>query len=185
MTIKQFEFLLKDGRKAAIRSPKVEDWKNLIDYLFKATSETDFLLATPEECSKYTEELEKTFIENANNSPAAYMLVCEVDSHIVGTARIDFYTHTKTKHRARVAVAILRDYWSQGIGSAFFKEMISLAEANKDTTQLELEFVEGNERAKALYEKFGFEIFGFIPNSIRRKDGTLVKEYMMVKEIVR
>ena len=63
--------------------------------------------------------------------------------------------------------------------------MIHLAESKPEVIQLELEFIEGNERAKALYEKFGFKIYGYIPNSIRQKDGTLLKEYLMIKEIKR
>ena len=185
MIIEQYEFLLKDGRRATMRSPRVDDAQNLINYLVKATGETDFLLARPEECASYTEEYERSFIENANNSNSSYMLVCLVDNQIVGTARIDFYTHIKTKHRARVAVAILRDYWGLGIGSCFFNKMIEIAKANPDIRQMELEFIEGNERAKALYEKFGFKIFGFRPNSIRSKDGTFVKEYFMIKELDR
>ena len=185
MIIEEFTFLLKDGRTAIIRSPKIEDSQDLINYLIKATSETNFLLATPEECSSYTVEYEKAFIENVNNSNNAYMLVCLIDNQVVGTARIDFYTHIKTKHRARVAVAVLCDYWGQGIGSRFFEEMIRLAEVNQDVTQLELEFIEGNERAKGLYEKFGFKVYGFIPNSIKQKDGTLLKEYLMIKELKR
>ena len=185
MIIEQFDFLLKDGRRATIRSPKVEDAQNLIKYLVKATGETDFLLATPEECSSYSDEYERSFIENANSANNSYMLVCQVDNQIVGTARIDFYTHIKTKHRARVAVAVLRDYWGQGIGSRFFNEMISIAESKPEVSQLELEFIEGNERAKALYEKFGFKVIGYIPNSIRQKDGSLLKEYLMIKEMKR
>ena len=185
MIIKQLSFTLKDGREAVIRSPQVEDWKELIAYLTQAASETDFLLTTPEECSKYSEKYEKAFIEATNNSDNAVMLMCLIDHKIVGTSRIEWKTHIKTKHRARIGIAILKDYWGLGIGSTFFKEMIRIALENKDLLQLELEFVDGNERAKALYEKFGFKIFGFIPNSIRAKDGSLRKEYMMIKELDR
>ena len=37
---------------------------------------------------------------------------------------------------------------------------------------MELEFTKGNERAKALYEKFGFEIVSEKPNVYKLKDGT-------------
>lgn len=185
MIINQFSFQLKDGRTATIRSPREEDYQNLIDYLTKATGETDFLLTTPEECSKYTPEFEKAFIKATNDSPFATMLLCVVDNQIAGTARIEQLSHVKTKHRARVAVAVLEDYWRQGIGSMFFKTMIDIAYKNQEIQQLELEFIEGNERAKGLYEKFGFKVYGFIPNSIKQKDGTLLKEYLMIKELKR
>ena len=60
MIIEQYEFLLKDGRRATMRSPRVDDAQNLINYLVKATGETDFLLARPEECASYTEEYERS-----------------------------------------------------------------------------------------------------------------------------
>ena len=51
--------------------------------------------------------------------------------------------------------------------------------------KLELEFTEGNSRARALYEKMGFRITGVKPNAIRLKDGTLLNEYSMIREIER
>ena len=46
--------------------------------------------------------------------------------------------------------------------------------------QLELDFVEGNTRAQALYEKMGFKIVAERPNAIRLRDGRLLKEYSMI-----
>ena len=66
-----------------------------------------------------------------------------------------------------------------------FREMIRIAEENPDLLQMELEFVEGNIRARALYEKMGFRIAGVHPNAIRLKDGTLLNEYSMIREIRR
>ena len=63
--------------------------------------------------------------------------------------------------------------------------MIRIAEANPDILQVELDFIEGNARARALYEKMGFRITGVRPNAIRLKDGTLLNEYSMIREIKR
>ena len=49
--------------------------------------------------------------------------------------------------------------------------------------QIELDFIEGNTRARRLYEKMGFRITGVKPDAIRLKDGTLVNEYMMLKRL--
>ena len=43
--------------------------------------------------------------------------------------------------------------------------------------------MEGNERARALYEKYGFKIVGERPNAFKLKDGRLLKEYFMQKEL--
>lgn len=64
-------------------------------------------------------------------------------------------------------------------------EMIKIAENNPKILQMELDFIEGNSRARALYEKMGFRITGINFNAIRQKDGTLCNEYSMIREINR
>ena len=91
----------------------------------------------------------------------------------------------KTRHRAVVAIALLKEFWHQGIGTRLFQELIRIAEENEHILQMELDFVEGNSRARALYEKMGFRITSVKPNAIRLKDGTLLNEYSMVREIKR
>ena len=50
---------------------------------------------------------------------------------------------------------------------------------------MELGLIEGNVRARHLYEKMGFRISGVHPNAIRLRDGTMLNEYMMVKTLNR
>ena len=84
-----------------------------------------------------------------------------------------------------IGIALVKDYWNQGIGTVMMQEMIRIAEANPDILQVELDFIEGNTRARALYEKMGFRITDVRPNAIRLKDGTLLNEYSMIREIKR
>ncbi len=102
---------------------------------------------------------------------------------MAGNCQIALKTNIKTRHRAAVAIALLKEYWNQGIGTRMFQEMIRIAEESPNILQMELEFVEGNTRARALYEKMGFRITGVKPNAIRLKDGTLLNEYAMIREI--
>lgn len=185
MIIDAFEYTLKDGRKALIRSPKEEDIQGVLDYLFTSAGETEFILRYPEECCKYTLEGERDLFEKINSSDNEAMLVCLVDGKVAGNCQISWSKGIKTKHRATVAIALLKDYWNQGIGTRLLQELIRIAETNKDIIQIELDYVEGNFRARALYEKMGFRISGVRPNAIRLKDGTLLNEYSMIKEIKR
>jgi ribosomal protein S18 acetylase RimI-like enzyme len=82
-----------------------------------------------------------------------------------------------------VAIALRRDFWNLGIGTKMFEKLIRIAEGIDDVIQMELEFVEGNDRARHLYEKMGFRIVGIRPNAIRLKNGTLLNEYIMIKEL--
>ena len=185
MIIQGIEFTLKDGRKALIRSPKDEDIQGILDYLFVSAEETEFILRYPEECTKYTYEGEKALFDRINASENEAMLVCLVEGKVAGNCQIGWKTGIKTRHRASVAIALLKEYWNQGIGTRLFQEMIRIAEENENLLQMELEFVEGNTRARALYEKMGFRITGVAPNAIRLRDGTLLNEYSMVREIRR
>lgn len=174
MTIKDIEFKLKDGRTAILRSANEKDAKAFIEYMKKSTGETDFLLRTPEECETQTIEQEIDFINNCNSSDAQAMIVCEVGGKLAGNCMVWWNNRVKTGHRASVA-----------IGTRMFQEMIKIAENNPKILQMELDFIEGNSRARALYEKMGFRITGINFNAIRQKDGTLCNEYSMIREINR
>ena len=185
MIIRDVGFTLKDGRQALIRSPRDEDIRGMLDYLYVSSGETEFILRYPEECGKYTPEGEKALFDRVNASDNEAMLVCLVEGEIAGNSHIMWSKGIKTRHRANVAIALLKKYWGQGIGTRMFREMIRIAEENSDILQMELDFVEGNTRARALYEKMGFRITGINPNAIRLRDGTLLNEYCMIREIRR
>ena len=183
MLIKDFEFTLKDGRTAIIRSPKDEDIQGVLDYLYISSGETDFILRYPEECTKYTAEGEKQLFDRMNTADNETMLVCIVDGKVAGNCQITWSNGIKTRHRAHVAIALLKEFWNLGIGTRLFQELIRIAKENENILQMELDFVEGNSRARALYEKMGFKITGVKPDAIRLKDGTLLNEYSMVRKM--
>ncbi|WP_369297938.1 N-acetyltransferase family protein [uncultured Neglectibacter sp.] len=185
MLVKEIPFVLKDGRKALLRCPRNEDIPGLLNYLVVSSGETDFIVRSPEECDKYTPEKEAQWIEQMNSSKDAVTLVCEVNGTIAGNCEVKRHGSMKTRHRATVGIALLSEFWGQGIGTKMFEEMIRVAEGWDGVTQMELEFVEGNARARGLYEKMGFRITGMRPDAIRRKDGVLLNEYLMVKKLSR
>lgn len=172
---------LKDGRDAVLRSPLPSDAEQMVKYMKQSAGETEFLLRYPEECLETTEE-EAVFIERAASSDDRLMVVCFVEGTIAGNCMISFNNRIKTRHRAEVAIGILREYWSLGIGSAMFTELIRVAK-EKGVLQLELDYIQGNHRAKGLYEKMGFCEVGVKPDAIRLKDGKMLDEISMVKKL--
>ncbi len=157
----------------------------MLAYLLISAGETDFIMRYPEECGKYTPEGERALFERKNASEYEAMLVCLVEGRVVGNCEIEFNNHMKTRHRASVAIALISEFWNQGIGTRMLTELIRLAEEREHVLQMELEFVEGNSRARHLYEKMGFRITGVRPDAIRLRDGTLLNEYMMVRKMDR
>lgn len=181
MIFESKEILLKNGETALLRSPRLEDAQEMAECLKTCASETHFLLRAPEECTE-TAEQEADFLQKMIDSPTSLMIVCEVGGQIAGNCQINFSTRVKTSHRAGIGIGLLKKYWNLGIGTAMFREMIAAAE-ERGIYQLELEVIEGNDRAMGLYRKMGFEVSAAKPDAIRLKDGTLLKEFFMVKKL--
>ena len=78
MIIKEFDYLMKDGRNAHVRSPREEDVTDVLDLVHAVASETHFLMNYPEECDRYTPEGEKALFERVNSSEYEAMLLCLV-----------------------------------------------------------------------------------------------------------
>lgn len=173
---------LKDGRTAVLRPPQAEDAAEMIAYMRDTAGETDYLLGYPEERDIPVEK-EAAFLTAAADDPNTLMIVCTVDGHLAGNCQLSFNTKIKKRHRAAVAIALRKAYWNLGIGTAMFGMMTEAAKSRPGVTLLELEFIEGNSRARALYEKFGFRVTGMHPDAIMLKDGTVLNEYLMQKRM--
>ena len=183
VVFRRAEFKLKDGRNALLYTPSAENAEEMLHFIIKASGETDFLMKLPEEYADFTLEQEKAFINEAYDDPGRMMIACSVDGKLAGNCQISFRSGLKDRHRASVAIALLQEFWGLGIGTRMFREMFEIAREREGVRQIELDFVEGNVRARALYEKMGFRITGLKPDAIRLKDGCFVNEYMMVKTL--
>lgn len=169
MIFEEKTITLKDGRTAVLKSPCVEDAEKLLNYIKKSCGETDFLLRYPEEYSDI--EQEEAWINNLRSSENKLGITCYVDGEVAGNCDISFRGSIKTSHRAVVGIAVLKEYWNLGIGTAMFTQLICAAQ-KRGTEIMELEFIQGNDRARHLYEKFGFRVVAETPNALKFKDGT-------------
>lgn len=174
---------LKNGQSALFRTPSaaLAEASAMMDYLRICAAETEFVIRYPEECTQ-TPTQEAAYLDSINRSEDQLMIVCEIGGEIAGNCQIVFYNKIKTKHRAEVMIGILQKYWGLGIGTAMFEEMLQIAE-RRQVSQIELEYIEGNERGRRLYEKMGFVQYGERPDAIRMKDGTMRKEIMMIRKL--
>lgn len=179
MIYKPKKILLKNGVTAIFRSPTKDDATQMMEYLQTTCSETNFLAREPEEAIMPIEK-EERFLNNILNSANDLMIACEINGKIIGNCNLNRYSKMRMHHRAEIGIAICKENWGLGIGSFMFSELIRIAQ-EQGIKQLELEVIEGNERAIKLYEKYGFYTVGEKPNSLCLKDGTMLKEYSMIK----
>lgn len=183
MKCEEREVICRDGRAALLRSAHPDDAAEMVRFLLDVCGETEFLLAYPEERQSLTVERERAFLTNTLNSGDELMLTAWVDGHLAGVANISFSTRMKMRHRASVAISIRRAYWNLGLGTALLNALVDAAKARPEVRQVELEFIEGNRRAQALYEKVGFRVVGVHPGAFVLKDGAMKKVYLMQLKI--
>ena len=181
MIFPEKQIILKDGRAAILRAPEMRDAQALIDLLKTVNSETHFLSSYPEEITLSRED-EERWIAGHRESPLVYDILCEIDGEIVGSCNLLRKKQIKMRHGATVGITVKQAYWNLSIGTAMFREMIALARA-WGIEQLELEYIEGNERGVRLYEKMGFRTVAEHPRAIRLKDGTYLSEFIMIKDL--
>lgn len=174
-------FVLKDGREAVLRVPEPEDAAVMIRYLTDTAAETDFVLRYPEEC-RWTEEQERGLLENFKANPNSLMLCCFVEGDLAGNCNLQFNGQLKYRHKAAVAIALYKKFWNLGIGTAMMEAMIEVARA-RGVEQLELDYIEGNDRGRGLYEKMGFVQVAEHPDAVKMKDGSYRKLIFMIKKL--
>lgn len=182
MRFEERKFTLKDGRTCTLCSTTPDYAEDMINYLKLTAAETPFLLRNPDEVT-YTVEGEKEILAKLLEDDGAFMMLALVDGRVAGNCSITAVgARRKIKHRCSLAIALLKEFWGLGIGTAMMEYMTELA-GKMGYEQIELGVIDGNERAKALYEKSGFVETGRYKNAMKYDDGTYRDEIMMWKKL--
>lgn len=171
---------LKNQTDIKLRSPKAEDAEDMLHLLEETARETPYTGRNPGEMNMSVEE-EESFLRAINESPHMLLLIAKLDGKIIATSHLRFFTAEKTSHRAQVALAISKAYWNLGIGTLLMEELLDLAK-NRGTKLVELEYIDGNNRARKLYDKLGFIQIGRKPKAFKIQD-CYQDEILMVKEL--
>lgn len=183
MNYTQKEITLKDGSVCTLRCPEIKDAAALIELLKVTSAETPFLLREPEEITLTVEE-EKAFLAARADDKGTLMLLSEDEEGITGLCSLTpAGPHLRVAHRSTVAISLISRAWGKGLGTAMLRELLSFAK-EYGYKQAELEVVEGNDTAIALYKKLGFVPYGTRPNTMKYKDGSFRNEILMYKELI-
>ena len=149
-------YTLKDGRILALREPTIDDAKLLMAYPKIVGAETDFLLCDENGIDGLTLEGEEQWIKGTLDASNTKMFLGFVDDELVLLCDVRAEARNRISHSAGISISIKRDYWGLGIGSIAMQTMIDFARSTNFLRMLTLEVHEGNERAMALYKRFGF-----------------------------
>ena len=131
--------------------------------------------------SSYEEEINWSDLDFQTSLAKSDILGVFVDNSLISCAGFYSLKSAKTKHRGVIWGMYTRpEYRGQGIASALIKKVINHARSR--VTQLHLTCVTSNPGAIALYQKYGFKIYGEEPNSLKI-DTQYFHEYMMILEL--
>ena len=143
------------------RTAVPSDAAQLLEYLKQVGSETDNLTFGAAGIPVTLEQEEAILKRIAENPRSSFFLALDGEK-IVGNACVDGSANARMCHRRNLAITVLRDYWGRGIGTRLMEQMLAFArESGGEIASLEVR--SDNERAKALYRKFGFVSFGTFP----------------------
>lgn len=182
MTLEPITITDKLGRTVELRSARLEDAEDLIQYLKVTCGETPYLIREPDEVT-ITLEDEKSFLKSKIESERELMLLAFVDGKHVGNCSLmSIASYRRYHHRCDVAIALYQDYCGCGIGKAMLETVLDVA-TKLGYEQAELEVVAGNEGAISLYEKLGFKKYGTFPDNMKYADGTYRDAYWMMKKL--
>lgn len=173
---------LKDGRTGILCPTYPEYAEQMIEYLKITAEETPFLLRYPDEVN-YTLEGEREILGNLLENETSVMMMALVDGKVAGNCSINGKGNKRrVLHRCGLAIALKKEYWNLGIGTAMMEYLEELAK-QIGYEQIELEVVDGNHTAKYLYEKCGFVETGRNVRALKYDDGTYRDEFIMIKEL--
>ena len=173
---------LKDGRTCILRPAMPGDAEAMIEYMTKTAGETPFLLRYPDEVS-FTPESEREILGRMLEDPGQVMMAAIVDGKVAGNSSISgIGTKRKIRHRCSLAIALYREYWNLGIGTAMLEYLTDLAK-QIGFSQVDLEVVAENTQARALYAKCGFIESGRRKQALKFDDGTFHDEILMYKPL--
>ncbi len=176
------EIRLKDGRICLLRPAVPEDAEEMLAYMRQTAGETPFLLRNPDEMT-HTPESERAFLQEMLENPHAVMTTARVEGRLAGNSAVSgLGPKRKLRHRCSLAIALYRDWWGLGIGTALIGCQVELAR-QMGFSQMDLEVVADNARAVALYEKCGFTATGRRHDALLFDDGTYHDEIIMYRKL--
>ncbi|MGI4858068.1 MAG: GNAT family N-acetyltransferase [Janthinobacterium lividum] len=90
----------------------------------------------------------------------SHSLVAELDGEVVGQIGVDAMQNPRRKHVASIGMAVKDTHGGKGIGTKLMASAIDLADNWLNIRRVELTVYVDNDKAVALYKKFGFAIEG-------------------------
>ena len=176
MVIDTMEFQIK-GLNYVIRSAREADAGELSQVRLQIDGETEYLDREKGEAF-IDEDGFRHLIDSDSSKDRNIFLIAEADGTIVGFSRCEGSSLRRMSHNVEFGICILQAYWGYGIGRNLLNKTIEWADASQ-IKKITLKVLETNNKAIALYEKFGFQTEGILRNDKLLSDGKYYNTIVM------
>ncbi|MDG5789203.1 GNAT family N-acetyltransferase [Evansella sp. AB-P1] len=167
-----------DNHTILIRTADVNDGLSMHELTKEVINEEDGLIMVHQD---FTMTVEDQRIKNDwyLQLPQTLTLLAEHEKKLIGILTIEPGIFVKTAHRGNLGLIIRKDYRSKGIGRIMMHDALAWAKKNNVFEKIELEVLETNKKAIALYEKLNFKVEGIIKNAVKQSNNNYVNLYQM------
>lgn len=120
-------------------------------------------------------------LEKQLDDPQQLHVVAVCNGELIGSGGLHPVSQSlRTRHVAGLGMVVAHDWWGRGIGSGLMERLLDWADNWAGLLRVELGVYVDNERAIALYRKFGFEVEG-TQRALALRDGVFVDSLMMAR----
>ncbi|WP_406687196.1 GNAT family N-acetyltransferase [Rossellomorea vietnamensis] len=155
-----------------IRPIEVKDAERIVEIMRQKTVLPNIIALPSLRVEKFESRLK-------NPSTNQHDFIAEVDGMVVGLCGLSQGLGRRS-HTGSLFVFIDEQYHGRGIGTSLIQNAIDLADNWLMIERIELTVIDVNTKAKALYERLGFEDEGFKHASIVQ-NGRFAGEYCMAR----
>ena len=100
---------------------------------------------------------------------------------LIGVVTLLQESAEKVRHRANIfAMYVTPEKQSLGVGKALMEEAINKAKTIEEIEKINLSVMASNEKAKKLYTKLGFKVYGFEENAFKVNGISYHDEHMVL-----
>lgn len=107
-----------------------------------------------------------------------FYLVADYRKRVVGSVMLRRPTPAYLQHQAWLGIELHRDFRGYGVGSALIQHAVTWGREN-GIELVRLGVLDTNPRARALYQRLGFQETGYVPDFVKHPDGYYIGETQM------
>ena len=127
------------------------DAKSLLDFLKKASQQSDFIIF--DDIKDVSVQVEADSLAEIFDSVTDELIVAQLDDQIIGFCRLE----KVSAQEAEFGVVVDKEFWHNGIATYLLEDAMDWA-AESELQTISLEVYKDNSVAIHLYQKFGFTI---------------------------